>query len=49
MCSDQILGTVIDELHPLILVRLDGMIARVRCQNIRTRELGRELTILETN
>jgi len=45
----KILGVVMEELQPCILVRLDGVIARVGCPNIRTRELERELTILETN
>jgi len=44
-----ILGAVMEELQPRILVRPDGTIAGVRCWNIRTRELERELTILESN
>jgi len=43
------LGVVMEELLPHILVRLDGTIAGVRCQNIRTRALDRELTILVTS
>ena len=55
MCSETLcvviglLGVVMEELQPHILVRPDGMIIRVGCWNIRTKELGKELTILETN
>ena len=38
-----------EELQPRILVRLDSTIARVGCQNVRTRELDRKLTILVTS
>jgi len=47
MCSDTlcvvigILGAVMEELQPHILVRLNSLFARVGCQNIRTRELER--------
>jgi len=50
VCSDQnIRGSHGRTAAPYFGKRLDSMIAGAGCQNIRTRELDRELTILVTN